>query len=293
MSVYNEGKEVVNGTGIYYYRSTQTSEEQLTLLFLHGVTDSAACFLSLAEYFRKDYPLLLPDARAHGSSDAPEDGYSAEERAADVHGLMNRLKIRQAVVFGHAMGAETALALAADYPSEVAGVILEDPLWPGRSYGALIEERAAQWKSDIVEQNHQTFETLLGQIRSQHPLWSEEDMRCWAEARRHAHPHLVNMILTPRRRWTDYLRAVHCPLLLLTADPEMGAIVRPETVQEAAKVWKNGREVHIPQAGHFIHRDQTEAVVQAVQSFLNELSSYVIGNKLSTLTGSQGQKVRP
>ena len=89
------------------------------------------------------------------STDAPEMGYGVDDRAADVAGLIQELKLDRPVLMGHSMGAETAIGTAAIFPDLVRAVILEDPPWPGRFWGSTPEERAdraAQWGEDIRKQ---------------------------------------------------------------------------------------------------------------------------------------------
>ena len=64
------------------------------------------------------------------------------------------------------------------------------------------------------------------------------------------------------------MRLVRCPVLLLTADPDRGAIVRPETVAEAQRLCPTLTAVHIAGAGHNIRREQFEPFMQAVSAYL-------------------------
>ena len=79
------------------------------------------------------------------------------------------------------------------------------------------------------------------------------------------------MVFAPRRRWSDYVRQAQCPILLITADPERGAIVNAQTVQEANMFWKNGRTVNISGAGHCIHREQFDPYIRIVRDFLGRV----------------------
>ena len=75
-----------------------------------------------------------------------------------------------------------------------------------------------------------------------------------------------------RPNWREYSGNIRCPVLLITADPERGAIIRPDAAQAAASTWKNIRVVRIDGAGHCIHRDQFEPTMQAVCEFLREVT---------------------
>jgi len=270
-----------NGVKLHYYRSTPPpkktllgrSRPVLSVVLLHGVTDNGLCWARVAGALAKDYDLIMPDARGHGLSDAPETGYGVDDRAADVAGLIDELKLDRPMLFGHSMGAETAISAAALYPEKIRGVILEDPPWPGRFWGSTSEEkteRMSMMRAEIEQNRQKTLETLIEQARKDNPDWHSDELGPWAEAKQQVSPNIASRVLAPRRRWSDYVRQAQCPILLITADPDRGSLVTAKTVEEAAMYWKDGRAVHIPNAGHCIHRDQFEAVIQVVRDFLSK-----------------------
>ncbi len=283
MSERVEGSALANGIQIHYSRCTPPPRKtlpigrtrpHLSVVLLHGITDNGMCWTRVVDALSKDFDLLMPDSRGHGFSDAPEMGYGVEDRAADVAGVIQSLGLDRPVLIGHSMGAETAIGAAATFPELVRAVILEDPPWPGRFWGSTPEERsdrAAQWGADIRKQKALSKEILMAQARQQHPDWPEEELGPWAEGKQQVNPSVANMVLAPRRRWSDYVRQAQCPILLITADPERGAIVNAQTVQDAALFWKNGRTVNIPGAGHNIHREQFDFYIRAVREFLSKI----------------------
>ena len=274
MIPFTEGYVPANHIKIHYQRAIPPKPGAPTIVFLHGITDNGPCWVRVAEALQEDYDLVLMDARGHGLSDAPEQGYGAEDRAADTAGLIEALDLQQPFLFGHSMGSETAIATAAIYPQLVRGVVLEDPPWPGRTWGSTYEdreERAAQWRADIAQYETASREELITRARQSNPTWPEEEFGPWADAKKQVSPNIANIVHAPRRRWSDYVRQAQCPILLITADPERGAIVTEETAQEAALFWKQGQTVHIPEAGHCIHREQFAPVMQAVRAFLDQV----------------------
>ena len=273
MLTFQEGFVPTNGIHIHYYRSTPPGDAP-TLVLLHGVTDNGLCWARVARALNADYDLILVDARGHGKSDAPESGYSAEDRAADVAGLIEALKLDRPVLVGHSQGAETAIAAAGIYPASLRAVVLEDPPWPGRYWGSTPEERAeraAEWRADILKQRGMSHAELVALGRKNNSTWNDEELELWANAKLEASPYLVGFVGAPRRRWTDYLRQAQCPILLITGDPQRGAIVNPRTIEEAKLYWKQGRVAHIPGAGHSIHREQLDAYLDALKPFLTEV----------------------
>lgn len=68
--------------------------------------------------------------------------------------------------------------------------------------------------------------------------------------------------------WRDLLPKVTCPVLLVTGDPEKGAIVIPEAAEEATRLNPRVKGVRLRGAGHNIRREQFDGFVQAVREFL-------------------------
>ena len=119
------GDVVANGMHIHYYR---TGGDKPPLVLSHGATDSGLCWTRVARVLESNYDLILPDARGHGSSDAPPSGYASSDRAADLAGLIDALGLQRPAIGGHSMGAATTLRLVADYPDLASCAVLEDPV---------------------------------------------------------------------------------------------------------------------------------------------------------------------
>src|SRR2546427_11475061 len=86
-----------NGMRIHYYR---TGGDKPPLVLSHGATDSGLCWTRVARALESNYDVILPDARGHGSSDAPPSGDASSDRAADLAGLIDALGPRRAPTAG-------------------------------------------------------------------------------------------------------------------------------------------------------------------------------------------------
>jgi predicted alpha/beta-fold hydrolase len=64
-----------NGINIHYLRTGGTKP---ALVLLHGLTGSGACWSPLARALEGEYDVVMPDARGHGNSSTPLDGYRYE-----------------------------------------------------------------------------------------------------------------------------------------------------------------------------------------------------------------------
>ena len=67
--------------------------------------------------------------------------------------------------------------------------------------------------------------------------------------------------------WPDVTRSIHCPALIITADPQKGAIITPN-LPGGPRSSRGLQVVHIPGAGHNIRRENYLAFMQAVRNFL-------------------------
>src|SRR5690349_3955745 len=115
---------VVQGTKLHYYRA---GCDKPPLVLAHGLTDDGLCWTPVAEVLADTHDVIMVDARGHGKSDAPEDGYTLTNLAADLAGVIRELALDKPVILGHSMGAITALTLAASYPDMPRAILLEDP----------------------------------------------------------------------------------------------------------------------------------------------------------------------
>ena len=107
------GSVKANGIKIQYYR---TGDNKQPIVMLHGISDSGLCWNYLAMALEPEYDVVLLDARGHGMSEKPADGYDARNLAEDVAGVIQELNLVQPVIIGHSLGAATAGLLAANHP---------------------------------------------------------------------------------------------------------------------------------------------------------------------------------
>jgi N-formylmaleamate deformylase len=263
MSQWFTGAAIANGIRIHYHR---TGGDKPVLILSHGVTDNGLIWTRVASALEQDYDVIMVDQRGHGLSDAPEGGYDFQNQALDLLGLIAALDLKQPRAMGHSAGAAIVAAAAAEHPELFSCVILEDPPW-GSARGSWIPamEGMRQWVLGLASK---TREELIAYRRELSPNWPDEEVMPWAEGKLQMSPNASQIFDQPRLPWQDWLSRITCPILLITGDPERGAVNTPEDVQELASLWREGRTVRISDAGHVIHCDRHEAYMEAVQSFL-------------------------
>ena len=281
MSNWSAGDVVAVGTDgaagikIHYYR---TGGDKPPLVLAHGFSDNGLCWTRVAQVLEKDYDVIMPDARGHGLSDAPDEGYSSEDMAADLAGLIRALDLDQPAIMGHSMGAGTVAAATAGYPDLISAAILEDPPWfdensPwNRGRADLSEEerkeQAEKRLAEIVATKSKPKTEIIAAGRERSPTWDEVEWSPWADAKQQMSTHILGRTTIARTPWQEIAGALSLPTLLLTADPGQ-AIVTPEIAAEAQAMNDNIQWVRIEGAGHNIRREQFEVFVQAVTEFLS------------------------
>ena len=101
------------------------------VVLLHGFAETSHMWLPLIAELAKTHTVIAPDLRGFGGSDAPADGYTKVEMAADVHVLVASLGYTKIAVVGHDIGLMVAYAYAAKHPAEVDRIVLMDAFLPG------------------------------------------------------------------------------------------------------------------------------------------------------------------
>ena len=95
-------------------------------LLLHGVGNYGRYWDAFAREVGGRLRLIAPDARGHGDSARPDEGYSAADFVADAVAILDALGVDRAVVVGHSMGGYHATMLAATHPERVQGLVIVD-----------------------------------------------------------------------------------------------------------------------------------------------------------------------
>lgn len=121
----------VDGLGQAY---VEIEGAEPALLLVHGFTDTSRSFSLLAPHLA-GRRLIMPDLRGHGAS---QEGaaHGVADLAADIAGLIRRLRLHRPILVGHSLGGMVAISLAARQPDLVGGlVVLASTLKPGFTPG--------------------------------------------------------------------------------------------------------------------------------------------------------------
>jgi pimeloyl-ACP methyl ester carboxylesterase len=254
-----------NGIHIHYLR---TGGSKPPLVLLHGLTGSGACWIPLARAFEDEYDVVMPDARGHGNSSTPRNGYRYEDHANDLVGLIQGLGLAAPVLLGHSMGGMTAAVAGSQIATAVRAVILADPTF-------LSPERQREvHESDIVEQHRRLLSLnkgdVLAQLRLRHPQRSSELIELLAAARLQTRIDAFDVLTPPNPEYHELVSAVDVPLLLVIGD---NGVVSLETARELQNLNPHLRVEQIQDVGHGLPYDQPIRLEAVVRSFLRSVAA--------------------
>ena len=236
---------------------------------------------TLTKELQAGYDIYMVDARGHGLTDPPTAAETGDTGVEDLVGFLHAMKIEKLILMGHSMGASTVIRLAAKYTDLPRAVIMLDP-----GLGASAAGRGAApatagrgrpttptpaalvmggTPEALVAQNNRPFDDLVAQCRQETPKWDPLDCAYWAVSK--GGTTVRNARRRARRGNEHDGRAskigVPVPILKQDAPPETR-----KANEEAAKVLKNGKLVHIDGAGHNLHHDQRQRTLDVLKPFL-------------------------
>ena len=247
-----------------------------TLVLLHGFTGSGANWAEHAARLRAaGLRVLCPDLPGHGSNlpDAFND-YTIESTAAQLASLLEREESGPVHLLGYSMGGRLALYFALHYPEKVRSLILESAS-PGLATAA---ERAARKISDDALADRierEGIPAFVGFWESL-PLWKSQNRlpaaaRLWLHEQR-LHNDASGLAESLRGMGTgvqpslwERLGELAMPVILLAGaeDAKFAEIAR----QMAERI-PQAQLAIIPDAGHTVHLEQSDAFQKVVLEFV-------------------------
>jgi len=147
---------------------------EAVVVFVHGLPldNLSSYFMTLAPDVSKHARVLLYDLRGHGKSEQPPSGYTGEDMAADLAGILDALGEARVIVVGHSFGGYVALRYAADYPDRVRGLVLLDAQSGVAEIGARIHSSVAM----EGEERDRKFKEVFGNWLAKHAARGRVDV---------------------------------------------------------------------------------------------------------------------
>ncbi len=244
----------------------RTGGNKPPLILLHGLMANGACWTDVAQALEDEYDVIMPDARGHGKSSVPHEGYQYETLANDVVDLIEALRLSFPIVMGHSMGGMTAALLASQKRKPLRGIILADPPFLSP------EVQREVYEGDTIEQQRQflsrSFDDILTDAKERQPHRSLDILKRVNQARYQTSLAPFEILKPPNPDYTQLVRNIDVESLLVIADK---GIISEKMADELKSLNPKLEVGMITEAGHGLHYDQPEQFAAVVQSFLRSI----------------------
>ncbi len=245
------------------------------VVMLHGFPDFWYTWRDQMPVLAKHYQVVAVDLRGYSQSDQPVgvENYAVDQLVGDVAAVVKHFRRDKAVIVGHDWGGFIAWSFAMAHPDRTDRLIVLNLPHPK----GLLRELAnnpQQKKNSAYARAFQGPDAHTKLTPEGLALWVKEPdaRKRYVEAFRRSSPEgMLNYYKAnyPREPYKDdrEFPKVKCPVLLIHGldDPYL----LPGALNDTWK-WleKDLTLVTVPKAGHFVHRDATEAVNKAMLSWL-------------------------
>jgi non-heme chloroperoxidase len=122
-SPHKPGFITVNNVKLHYLDWGGKGE---TLLFLHGMGDTAHRYDDFAPRFTNQFRVLGLTRRGHGESEIPGTSYDTATLVEDIRQFLDALKIQRAVLAGHSFAGDELTRFAVVHPDRIIKLIYFD-----------------------------------------------------------------------------------------------------------------------------------------------------------------------
>jgi len=256
------------------------------LIFVHGGMDHARSWDRIVNAFKDDFHILAPDLRGHGDSSwAPGAMYSIAEYLLDLSALLDIAGKFPVNLVGHSLGAAIVLQYAGIYPDRVKKLVAVEGISPPREIAPPRppHERLRNWIETMRNYEKRTphkYPNLKAAIERMHKenpylsedmarhltllgsIWNADGTLIWKFDNfvRAFSPYIFNME-EAGKVWSQ----ITCPVLLFRGldswaeDPYATGHIRSI---------RNHRLINVPDAGHWLHHDQTDLFIEETRKFL-------------------------
>jgi pimeloyl-ACP methyl ester carboxylesterase len=188
----------------------------------------------------------------HGRSEelheSREVTYMHDEACVSLRGLLGALGIAKPVLFGHSDGASIALIYAANFPAEVAALVLEaphvfvEPLTIESIAGIRTQAASGDLLAKLARYHDDAAKTFAGW----NDIWLHPDFRTW--------------------NIRGLLPAISVPVLMIQGrDDEYGS---GEQLAAIANALPSARTVLLDACGHSPHREYPDLTLEKTRAFL-------------------------
>lgn len=256
---------------LYYRHYPSNATKAKPLVVLHGLFGSNTNWASLARRFALHQPVYAVDLRNHGQS-PHADSMSFAEMAADVLEFIQAHQLSGCHLLGHSMGGKVAMQLALENPDLLGKLLVADiapKVYPPRHQ----EVFAAIDTIDRVElENRQQADELISDILPEQStrlfllsnLQRDESNKLKWRINMQAIREQYEQISAAPSAINNHTYSSPC--LFLRGSYSSYLMAKDEA--DIQRIFVNCQFTTIDKAGHWLHVEQSDAFIAAVNRFL-------------------------
>lgn len=254
------------------------------MIILHGLYGMSDNWVSIARMFSKKYEVFTVDQRNHGNSPHNSE-HTYELMAMDLLAFMDSHDIKKPILMGHSMGGKTAIKFSSMYPERVSHLIVVD-IAP-KSY-----KEIARRRNDELS-HHQILGAMCaidpGKVSSREEI---EELMAKTIGSERIRQFLMKNVRREKKgnfSWQLNLEALwnHLDLImdgvnydeLLPSSPLSGfpvlfirgqksPYITDEDEEKIKWIYPYADFISVPDAGHWVHAEQTTIFIKAIKEFL-------------------------
>lgn len=277
-------KEATFDTGNVVLNYAEGPASGPPLVMLHGGAGRWQGYTDMLTELAQRCHVYAPDLRGHGKSGWVPWGYAIRDYVEDISAFLQEVS-GPAVLMGHSLGGIIAVATASAYPDLVRALIVADAPLDTANWGEIMRQQRgknAAWRA--LAGGKYTVEEIESRLGDA-PEGSSTIREIFGEGspiirdlaeRLYVHdPDMLGMLMEDYDNvaagydMETMLPAIHCPVLLIQADPSAGAALSDEVVQRALILLPNPTHKRFAGMDHLLIYDPKGPPMQAVIDFLS------------------------
>lgn len=246
----------------------------------HATGFHARVYDAIARRLSRRFRVVALDARGHGDSEKPADGYCWQAFVADLAAVVVALGLEGAIGVGHSLGGTTVAGTAAARAQTFSRAVLLDPILlprefrnPTHASNPMAEgarRRRAVWPDvDTVVESYASRATFAA--------WKPQTLRDYVEhgfeptgdgrVQLKCRPEIEAQVFSMATDYVgiDLLRDVHLPTLVVRG--ETSDTFSQRDAESAVANLEDGRLVVVPKTGHLFPMEEPEHVADLIAEF--------------------------
>jgi pimeloyl-ACP methyl ester carboxylesterase len=287
---FNTDKLTINYAQAVGAQETQPAGSPLVLL--HGGSGRWQNLEEVIIELAARHSVYAPDLRGHGKSGWAPGAYEVEDYSEDGAAFLQNVLREPAVLFGHSLGGQVAIMVAARYPHLVSALIIGDAPFDREKLRARLahgRERLVTWRDlagtarsmeEVLEAIKDTPLEVPGKPQpvparvlygEDHPghLWMAANLRG-------NDPEMLDAVIEFDEMHAAYdyeylFPQITCPVLIIQANPALGGAISDEEVERALTLLPDATVARLETVGHELFWPEKAPALRAIEHFLDSL----------------------